>query len=113
MSIDHDVKMYDLTDGLKVGIQVLDVQNLGGGEFTYSGFEIFTYKENPDGGWEVKEVWGVCKPIDGKPYNSKAMDKRRWLHDIELPEIARDEISRLVEDAEEDLFVFHQNNRNS
>ena len=36
MSIDHDVKMYDLTDGLKVGIQVLDVQNLGGGEFTYS-----------------------------------------------------------------------------
>ena len=72
MSIDHDVKMYDLTDGLKVGIQVLDVQNLGGGEFTYSGFEIFTYKENPDGGWEVKEVWAV------KPSETEQQKRAKW-----------------------------------
>jgi hypothetical protein len=100
-----NMKMYDLTDDLKVGIQVLNIENLGHGEFNYSGFEIFTYKEKADGSWCVWEIWGVCEPINGKPYNSK--------NDIELPEIARDEISRLVEDAEEDLFVFHQNNKNS
>jgi len=99
------MKMYDLTDGLKVGIQVLNIENLGLGEFNYSGFEIFTYKENPDGGWEVKEIWGVCEPINGKPYNSK--------NDIELPAMAREEISYLVEDLDEENFMFHTNNRNS
>ena len=102
----YEMKMYDLTDGLKVGIEVYNIENLGGGEFNYSGFEIFTYTEDSDGGWDVKEIWGVCDPIgEGLKYNSKT--------DIELPEIARDEISYLVEDQEEDLFVFHQNNKNS
>ena len=98
----YEMKMYDLTDGLKVGIEVYNIENLGGGEFNYSGFEIFTYTEDSDGGWDVKEIWGVCDPIgEGLKYNSKT--------DIELPEIAQYEIEELMVTEEERVTIENKN----
>lgn len=88
----YEMKMYDLTDVLKVGIEVYNIENLGGGEFNYSGFEIFTYWESGNF-WIIEEIWGVCEPINGKPYNSKT--------DTELPEIAQYEIEDLMVTEEE------------
>jgi hypothetical protein len=98
----YEMKMYDLTKDLKVGIEVYEIENLGVGEFTYNGFEIFTYTEDPDGGWDVKEIWGVCDPIgEGLKYNSKT--------DIELPVIARDEIAEILA-TEDEATALHYNN---
>lgn len=99
--MDHEMKMYDLTNGLKVGIQVFDIENLGGDEFTYSGFEIFTYWESANF-WIIEEIWGVCDPIgEGLKYNSKT--------DTELPEIARDEIAEVMATDEEARGLYYNN----
>lgn len=98
----YEMKMYDLTKDLKVGIEVYNIQSLGQGEFTYSGFEIFTYTGEDDTGWVIKEIWGVCEPIgEDIQYNSKT--------DIELPVIARDEIAEILA-TEDEATALHYNN---
>lgn len=97
----YEMKMYDLTNDLKVGIEVYNIQSLGQGEFTYSGFEIFTYWEDANI-WIIKEIWGVCEPIgEDIQYNSKK--------DIELPVIARDVIAEILA-TEEEAIALHYNN---